>query len=130
MSVAILAVMSSVVCLAQYVGLEVKMPKISKVIEVTTDGVNMRQSPSAAAPKLVRLCYDETDNCCYGWSNDRRERGVVAFAAPASKGDVFMVTSETDEWYGVIAYEDTPVFISKKTIMIKSIMPMPTADTN
>ena len=124
LSFVVFMAVTGVACHAQYVGLDVSMPKVDKVIEVTADGVNMRKSPSAAAPKLVRLCYDETDNCCYGWSNDRRERGVVAFAAPASKGDVFMVTSETDEWYGVIAYEDTPVFISKKYAQDAELTPI------
>ena len=124
LSFVVFMAVTGVACHAQYVGLDVSMPKVDKVIEVTADGVNMRKSPSAAAPKLVRLCYDETDNCCYGWSNDRREPGVVAFAAPASKGDVFMVTSETDEWYGVIAYENTPVFISKKYAQEADLTPI------
>ncbi len=124
LSFVVFMAVTGVACHAQYVGLDVCMPKVDKVIEVTADGVNMRKSPSAAAPKLVRLCYDETDNCCYGWSNDRREPGVVAFAAPASKGDVFIVTSETDEWYGVIAYENTPVFISKKYAQEAELTPI------
>ena len=130
LSVVILAVMSSVACHAQYVGLEVKMPKISKVIEVTTDGVNMRQSPSAAAPRLMYQLHKNFDIYHYLWSNERMDASgewdMDKIAVSASKGERFIVVNEADEWYGVMACETHFAYISKKfarEVALTPIMP-------
>lgn len=96
---------------AQNVGLDIRMPKVEKVITITADGVNLRKSPSATAPKLMRWCEDDTDICSYVWSDQKQAKG--AFAAGADKGQYYLVTDETDEWYGIVV-EGTPAYVTKK----------------
>lgn len=99
--------------MAQNPKLEIRRPRIVNAIEVTSDGVNLRKSPSSTAPKLLWWCEGESDCCSYVWSAPNKYRG--AKPATAGKGEVFAVMSETTEWYEVITHNEGKVaFISKQ----------------
>lgn len=99
--------------MAQNPKLEIRRPRIINAIEVTSDGVNLRKSPSSTAPKLLWWCEGESDCCSYEWSAPNKYRG--ARPATANEGEVFAVMSETPEWYEVITHcEGKVAFISKQ----------------
>lgn len=99
--------------MAQNPKLEIRRPRIIKAIEVTSDGVNLRKTPSSNAPKLLWWCEGESDCCSYEWSAPNKYRG--ARPATAAKGEVFAVMSETPEWYEIITHcEGMVAFISKQ----------------
>ena len=106
----------------QYVGLDIRMPKVEKVITITADGVNLRKAPSATAPKLMRWCEGESDACGYVWSDQKQYKG--ALPAGADKGQYYLVVSETPEWYGVIAIEGISAYVSKKFARQVEIQPI------
>ena len=106
--------------MAQNPKLEIRRPRIINAIEVTSNGVNLRKSPSSAAPKLLWWCEGESDCCSYEWSEPNKYRG--ARPATAEKGEVFAVLSETPEWYEVITHcEGKVAFISKQFAKIKEL---------
>ena len=99
--------------MAQNPKLEIRRPRIINAIEVISDGVNLRKSPSSTAPKLLWWCEEESDCCSYVWSAPNKYRG--ARPATANEGEVFAVMSETPEWYEVITHcEGKVAFISKQ----------------
>lgn len=106
--------------MAQNPKLEIRRPRIINAIEVTSNGVNLRKSPSSTAPKLLWWCEGESDCCSYEWSEPNKYRG--ARPATAEKGEVFAVLSETPEWYEVITHcEGKVAFISKQFAKIKEL---------
>lgn len=99
--------------MAQNPKLEIRRPRIINAIEVISDGVNLRKSPSSTAPKLLWWCEGESDCCSYVWSAPNKYSG--ARPATANEGEVFAVMSETSEWYEVITHcEGKVAFISKQ----------------
>lgn len=99
--------------MAQNPKLEIRRPRIINAIEVISDGVNLRKSPSSTAPKLLWWCEGEGDCCSYVWSAPNKYRD--ASPATANEGEVFAVMSETPEWYEVITHcEGKVAFISKQ----------------
>lgn len=106
--------------MAQNPKLEIRRPRIINAIEVTSDGVNLRKSPSSTAPKLLWWCEGESDCCSYVWSEPNKYRG--ARPATANEGEVFAVMSETPEWYEVITHcEGKVAFISKQFAKITEL---------
>lgn len=106
--------------MAQNPKLEIRRPRIINAIEVTSDGVNLRKSPSSTAPKLLWWCEGESDCCSYAWSAPNKYRG--ARPATANEGEVFAVMSETPEWYEVITHcEGKVAFISKQFAKITEL---------
>lgn len=106
--------------MAQNPKLEIRRPQIINAIEVISDGVNLRKSPSSTAPKLLWWCEGESDCCSYVWSAPNKYRG--ARPATANEGEVFAVMSETPEWYEVITHcEGKVAFISKQFAKITEL---------
>lgn len=108
----------------QYVGLDIRMPKVEKIIVLTADGVNLRKAPSATAPKLMGIEDEMGEYSSVFWSNQRRKGESITFR----KEYPLMVLQETDEWYGVPymnRYREnrTIVYVSKK--FAKEIRPLP-----
>lgn len=105
---------TAVTAKAQNVGLDIRMPKVDKVIVMTADGVNLRKAPSATAPRLMYEEGDMSDYWDYFWSNQRKGGKAVSFRQDCP----IMVINETSEWYGVV-YSDIYqgqrlVYVSKK----------------
>lgn len=72
--------------MAQNPKLEIRRPRIINAIEVISDGVNLRKSPSSTAPKLLWWCEGEGDCCSYVWSAPNKYRD--ASPATANEGEV------------------------------------------
>lgn len=115
------------VCFAnaqQYVGLDIRMPKVEKFIVLTADGVNLRKAPNATAPKLMGVEDEMGEYSDVFWSSQRRGGQSITF----SRDYPLMVLQETGEWYGVPymnRYSENRkiVYVSKK--FAKEIQPTP-----
>lgn len=106
----------------QYVGLDIRMPKIGKIIVLDADGVNLRKSPSITAPKLMGEEDDMGEYNDVFWSNQRKGGESITFM----KDNPLMVLYETEDWYGVPymnRYQHHIVYVSKK--FAKEIQPQP-----
>lgn len=103
---------TAVTAKAQNVGLDIRMPKVEKVIEITADGVNLRKAPSATAPRLMWWCEPGTDICDYVWSDQKQYKGATP--SGTYKGGCYLVVDETDEWYGIMTENGIPAYVSKK----------------
>ena len=106
----------------QYVGLDIRMPKVEKIIVLTADGVNLRKAPSVTAPKLMGEEDEMGEYSNLFWSNQRNGGNSITFMQDYP----MMVLDETDEWYGVPymnRYESHMVYVSKK--FAKEIQPAP-----
>lgn len=108
---------------AQNPGLDIRMPKIDKVITVTADGVNMRKSPSATAPALKTAKEQVELDGDYGWKNTYNWNGKGTNAHP-TKGDIFMIVDETPEWYGIVWDYNLVAYISKNFATEANLTPI------
>lgn len=105
-----------------YEGLDIRMPKIGKIIVLDADGVNLRKSPSITAPKLMGEETDLDDYEEVFWSNQRKGGKSITFM----KDTPLIVLCETEEWYGVPhmdRFSNHIVYVSKK--FAKEIQPQP-----
>lgn len=106
----------------QYVGLDIRMPKIGKIIVLNADGVNLRKSPSITAPKLMGEEDDMGEYNDVFWSNQYKGGESITFM----KDYPLIVLRETEDWYGVPymnRYQHHIVYVSKK--FANEIQPQP-----
>lgn len=104
--------------------LDIKVPQVGKLCIVTGSEINIRKSPSAAAPKLMMTCYPESDDCTLIWS-DQKGRGYNS-PFTASQNQVLPIIDETPEWFKVIPneYYDIQGYISKKFSKVCEVSPI------
>lgn len=96
----------------------------AKVITITGNNINLRKAPNATSPKLINVCYPETDNCSLTWSDDKNiQKGLDINPWQAQHGWNYLVTEETPEWYG-IEVSGLKAFISKKFAKEVEITPI------
>lgn len=99
----------------------------AKVITVTGDNINLRKKPNVSAPKLINVCYPETDNCSLTWSNNKSiGQGLDVTPWQAHRGWKYLVAEETPEWYG-IEISGFKAYINKK--FAKEVAVTPITDT-
>ena len=94
--------------------LDIKVPQVGRMCIVTGSEINIRKGPSTTAPKLMRTCYDGTDDCTVIWSNQKGRGYTDTYTA--YENNVMLILDETPEWFKVITPDDYAIegYISKK----------------
>lgn len=96
----------------------------AKIITVTGNNINLRKAPNTNSPKLVNVCYPETDNCSLTWNNDKSiGKGLVITPWQVQRDWKYLVAEETPEWYGIII-SGFKAYISKKYAKEVTITPI------
>lgn len=99
--------MAVAVCAQAAKGPGVRMPQLENRVVVQTEGLNVRKSPSATAPRLMKVREDIDAYAPWWpeWSNVRLQRGVVAEAYHPEQGARLLVLAEEGEWLKVCINE-------------------------
>ena len=121
----------------QGVGQTLNVPKFSKIIEVTTPGVNLRKEPDTSSPRLVGwflgdktilqrggVITDEANfRLQFAWEGEDGRKGKLA------RAKYLLVVDETDEWYHALPLINNLelsqashllVYVSKKVCKVRS----------
>ena len=91
----------------QVPSLDIKVPQVGNLCIVTGSEINIRKSPSAAAPKLMMTCYPESDDCTLIWSNQKGRGYTDTYTA--YENNVMLILDETPEWFKVITPDDDAI---------------------
>lgn len=92
-----------------------------RLVEITTDGVNMRKAPSTNSPKLMAQRLTGGEGCesiaITVWSDSKKTLGFTRESKALHKGNVLPIEAEVGDWYKALYWDAAgtfEVYVSKQ----------------
>lgn len=90
--------------------IKIKIPKALKYVEIVADHVNLRESPSASAPKL----YWGDEGCASELYYGAKAVTPGDYVAQAGKGERFEVVAVVGDWYRILYSRGTMPYVVQR----------------